>query len=99
MNPETNRFEKFTDKEIGERVLSNESEIDKRIEALQKNAGLIRPDGTPVPKHWSVFTMDEDVVIKGYTFRVKYIGETAILFEPVGPVVVGEKDQNDAETT
>ena len=46
---------------------------------------LIRPDGTPVPKHWSVFRVGENVVIKEYTFKVAYIGENNILFEPVGP--------------
>jgi hypothetical protein len=49
---------------------------------------LVRPDGTPVPKHWTVFTQGELVAIKGYTFKVAYIGETSILFEPVGPVIV-----------
>jgi hypothetical protein len=46
---------------------------------------LLRPDGTPVPKHWSVFRVGENVVIKEYTFKVAYIGESNILFEPVGP--------------
>ena len=66
---------------------------------LEKNTTLLRPDGTPVPKHWTIFAIGEHVVIKNYTFRVAYYNETSILFEPVGPVVVGEKDQNDAETT
>jgi len=52
--------------------------VEAQLEGL-----LLRPDGTPVPKHWAIFTQDELVEIKGYTFRVKYIGETAILFEPV----------------
>jgi len=53
---------------------------------------LVLPDGKPVPKHWSVFTVGEDVVIKGYTFRVAYVGETSILFEPVGLPIVGDTD-------
>ena len=53
-------------------------------------SGLVLPDGNPVPKHWSVFEVGEDVVIKGYTFRVVYVGETSILFEPVGIPIVGE---------
>jgi hypothetical protein len=48
---------------------------------------LLRPNGEPVPSHWVQFAIDELVEIKGYTFRVKYIGESAILFEPVGPIV------------
>lgn len=48
-------------------------------------AGLLRPDGSRVPSHWAVFSVGELVVIKDKTFRCAYIGETAILFEPVLP--------------
>lgn len=44
---------------------------------------LLRPNGTPVPQHWVAFSVGELVTIKDYTFKVCYIGETAILFEPV----------------
>jgi hypothetical protein len=47
---------------------------------------LLRPNGEPVPGHWTQFQLGEHVVIKNYTFKVAYIGETAILFEPVGMV-------------
>jgi hypothetical protein len=50
--------------------------------------GLLRPDGTPVPKHWTVLTVDQHVVVEGYTFKVAHIGESHLLLEPVGPVVV-----------
>lgn len=50
---------------------------------------LLRPDGTPVPEHWSVFTVGEHVVVKGYTFKAAYLNETTIVLEPVGPVLVG----------
>ena len=73
MNPDTNRFEAL-------RV-----ELESKIDQC---SGLFRPDGSKVPAHWTTFTLDERVVIKNYTFRVAYIGETAILFEPVGPVIV-----------
>lgn len=53
---------------------------------------LVRPNGTPVPSHWSIFMVGENYVINGYTFKCKYIGETSILFEPVGPVVLEKKD-------
>ena len=46
---------------------------------------LVLPNGSPVPKAWTTFTMGELVEIKGYTFRVAYIGETSVLFEPVKP--------------
>ena len=55
--------------------------------------GSVRPDGSPVPEHWSIFTVGEEVTIKDYTFKVAYIGESAILFEPVGPRVL----DNDSE--
>jgi len=77
MNPETNRFEPLHE------------EFDERFGKLAKEAALLRPDGTPVPKHWSIFTVGEEVVIKDYTFKVAYVGETSILFEPVGLPVIG----------
>lgn len=49
---------------------------------------LFRPDGQPVPETWTQFALGETVVIKGYTFKVAYIGETSILFEPLGPVTL-----------
>jgi hypothetical protein len=85
MNPETNRFEPLAE-QLRELVEKKADDAEKKFEALHP---LIRPDGSPVPKHWSVFRVDELVVIKNYTFRVKYIGETAILFEPAGPVIAG----------
>lgn len=77
----------------------NDEELKERANFLQElayHAGtgrfkrdalntLLRPDGTPVPKHWSIFRVGENVVIKDYTFKVAYIGEGNILFEPVGP--------------
>jgi hypothetical protein len=74
VNPTTNKFEPLGP--------STAKDLDHMFD-------LVRPDGTPVPKHWTQFAVGEQVVIKGYTFKVAYIGETAILFEPVGPVVVG----------
>lgn len=63
-----------------------------KFEALKADefGALLRPDGRPVPKHWATFQLGEEVVIKGYTFRVAYIGEAALLFEPVAIAVVGE---------
>jgi hypothetical protein len=51
---------------------------------------LVRPDGSPVPAHWTVLAVGEDVVIKTHTFRVVHIGETYLVLEPVGPVLVGQ---------
>lgn len=81
MNPETNKFEPLSE------------DVKKFNEAMAKLKGakvnchinLLRPDGSPVPIHWSVFKVGELVMIKDYTFRVAYIGESNILFEPVHP--------------
>lgn len=62
-------------------------ETNKFESLMECQSLLLRPNGEPVPASWTVFHMDELVVIKDYTFRVKYIGETAILFEPVSPVI------------
>jgi len=90
MNPETNRFEKLTKvSKPGYSELEGEvRNLKKALEAqsaCDNGSVLLRPNGTPVPKHWTVFTIGELVDIKGYTFRVAYIGETNILFEPVSP--------------
>ena len=58
----------------------------------QGQTKLLRPDGSEVPKHWAVFSIGELVVIKDYTFKVAYINDGAILFEPVGPQIVGEEE-------
>ncbi len=88
MNPDTNRFEP-----LHEALDSESPEHRRNRDAMQRmltNGGrLLRPDGSPVPAHWSTFTVGEHVIIKDYTFKVAYIGEGSILFEPVGPVVLG----------
>jgi len=95
LNPDTNRFEPLTEdlKAMEERVAQMEKDgyIDKLHSVLERQ--LLRPDGTPVPKHWSVFVVGEHVVIKNYTFKVAYIGESNILFEPVGPIVVVKEEK------
>jgi hypothetical protein len=78
MNPLTNRFEKLAE------VLE---ESPKKV-----SGNLVRPDGTEVPKHWSIFTVGESVVIKNYTFKIAYIGESTLLLEPVGLPIVGEEE-------
>lgn len=52
-------------------------------EQLVKKASLVRPDGSPVPDHWPIFKVDEELTVKGYVFRVAYIGESTLLLEPV----------------
>lgn len=51
---------------------------------------LLRADGSPVPEHWPVFKVGEHITIKNYTFEVAHIGESHMLLEPVGPLIIGE---------
>lgn len=77
MNPDTNRFEALTE--------ATELLAQKTDQILPKSGSLLfRPDGSPVPEHWSLFTLDEEIPIKGYVFRVSHIGESHLLLEPVG---------------
>jgi len=79
MNPETNKFEML------------DPIVKEDNERLEKIFGeILRPNGKIVPKHWSIFQVDENYVINDYTFKCKYIGETSILFEPVGPIQIGK---------
>lgn len=55
-----------------------------RLGTVQEEEALLRPNGEPVPQHWPQFQVGECVVIKNYTFKVAYIGETSVLFEPAG---------------
>ena len=79
MNPDTNRFE-----------MLSEDETIKRNTEFEKILGiLVRPNGKPVPKHWSIFKVGEDVTVKDYTFKVVYLNESTIILEPVGLPVIG----------
>jgi hypothetical protein len=93
MNPKTNRFEQLREATPEQNKMAQQL-VDTIAAARAAGAatGLLRPDGSPVPAHWSTFQLGEHVVIKDYTFKVAYVGESSILFEPVGPVVVGERE-------
>lgn len=101
MNPDTNKFEELRE-QMDEPRRNQNQEAARRLQKLTQDVKqlqtapippgeLLRPNGSPVPKTWSIFQVGEHVVIKDYTFKVAYISETNILFEPVGPVVLGEK--------
>ena len=94
MNPDTSKFEGLFDTADGESEdLSRKKNIERMTEKLKQDHGwLFRGDGSRVPEHWSVFSVDEIVTIKNYTFKVAYIGESTMLLEPAGPVLVGEKE-------
>jgi hypothetical protein len=82
MNPETNKFE-----ELRELLAPDNKPLLNQLESC-----LLRANGSEVPKHWTTFKLGELVVIKDYTFKVAYIGETAILFEPVGPQIINKEN-------
>jgi hypothetical protein len=87
MNPETNKFEPLQQAVTKDEIKKLIETVNEQPQDLYNN--LLRPDGSPVPNHWRVFSVGEKYVINNYTFECKYIGETSILFEPIGPVLIG----------
>jgi hypothetical protein len=90
MNPDTNKMEQLQQLEALQEQLQKAEQKQVAADLSQ----LVRPNGEPVPKHWSVFRVGKNYVINNYTFKCAYIGETSILFEPVGPVVLGEQNSD-----
>jgi hypothetical protein len=82
MNPNTNKFEKVSSDEDTYNQEEANKELLKILKSEQRK--FKRADGSPVPEHWPVFELGEHIVIKDYTFKVAYVGETSILFEPIG---------------
>jgi len=113
MNPDTNEFEQLHEETDAEKKLrlEREAEVQSKLGELIREQNkadvvkyspqpiLVRPDGSPVPEGWDVFAIDEHVVIKNYTFKVAHIGEKHILFEPVGPVVIGDGESKGSDET
>jgi len=102
MNPETNKFEHLRpdtnqNEDLGTEVQEHLARLQRMVQRLgqQDRIGprLLRPNGEPVPQHWTQFQIGECVVIKNYTFKVAYIGETEILFEPVGIPDIGKEER------
>ena len=101
MNPETNKFELLRsitdqDKDPGDDLRHTTiGDLHQpsvgMLKRMVMQQSLLRPNGEPVPQHWTQFQVGECVVIKNYTFKVAYIGETALLFEPVGIPDLGER--------
>lgn len=102
MNPDTNRFEPLsealvcqkcgaTNQSHYKKCLSCGTPIKNSLNTLQEFAAqlttLVRPDGSPVPVNWAIFKQGEHVVIKDYTFKVGYIGDSVLVLEPIGPGV------------
>lgn len=77
-NPEFTSFEPFH---------FDENEVTGKPLGIQ----LLRPNGEPVPDHWPVFTEGDVETIRGCTLKVAHVSEKHILFELVGPAIIGDK--------
>jgi hypothetical protein len=87
MNPDTNKFEglfKISAEQQEELLQRTKVELQDDIDRLR------RADGSPVPNHWSVFAVGENVVVKDYTFKIAHIGEGYMVLEPVGIPIIGD---------
>ncbi len=89
MNPDTNEME-VVSPALRDALDELQHNAERLGVAKAETLGLIRPDGTPVPEHWSTYTVDEEVIVKNYRWRVAHIGEKHLLLEPLGPVLVGD---------
>ena len=77
MNPDKNKFEPLreicgADEALRKKVQELKDELSCRV----LPTSLVRADGSPIPKHWSVFSVGEQVAVKNYTFKVAHIGES-----------------------
>lgn len=93
MNPDSNKFEELmrTKEELEELSKGKPSYQSALDNALTES--LLRPNGEPVPKHWSTFTVNDNVVINDYTFKIAHIGESYMVVEPVGIPNIGEDNE------
>lgn len=94
MNPETNKFELLEEVEDDKGLLKKYEEFQKAMNNPSKEFAykkLLRPNGEPVPDHWTILRVNEKVLIKGYAFKVAHIGESHLLLEPAGPIVLEEE--------
>lgn len=82
MNPDTNKME-----ELALAQVIAQAEPAGGFVPVQ----LVRPDGSPVPEHWSKYKVGEEVAVNGYRWAVAHLGEKHMLLEPLGPVLVGEE--------
>ena len=89
MNPDTNKFEPVFDRN-DERVKN----LEDRFREL--NDALVRENDELVPKNWPVFSIGEELGVKGYRFRVKEIHPDCMVLESVGPVKKNQTEKNRA---
>ncbi len=70
-------------RELSEKILKK---FEKDFSDANYN-NLFGPDNKRIPNHKVYLKAGEMVVIKNYTFEIKYVGDTSILLEPVSPVI------------
>lgn len=83
MNQENNRIEPINNTKE-EEFKAKLAHLGLKAEDFHNN--LLKPDGTPIPKHITIFKEGELIVCKNYTFRVAYMNETTLVLEPVSPL-------------
>jgi hypothetical protein len=86
MNTDTGRLEPLTEAQKSE----HQKDLERRFAEVHSQlpsgpAALVRPDGSPVPEHWAIFTAGELVTVKDQTFKVAYMNECTLVLEPVKP--------------
>jgi len=99
MDPVRNQFVPLHEmNEEGEKVPKTSGAFTKSLHAqiaatakVKAEGRLLRPDGSPVPEHWGVYLVGEEVALKNHIFRVGYIGENTLLLEAVGPVLLSQE--------
>lgn len=82
MNPYTHQLEQLVSPEAAS-TLADLRKAHDRMFAAATTAGLVRPDGSPVPRTWATLTVGEEIDVKGSTFRVAYMNEQTVVLEPV----------------
>lgn len=85
MNPEICRFEPLHTRDTGTAL-----ERLQQMETAGARGGLLRPDGSPVPEHWTILTVGERVEVRGISFEVRDISTDRLILEPVGPALIGD---------
>jgi len=82
-NEETGKIEQLTELKTPEDLAKLNMRLQQKVGGFYPN--LIKLDGSPVSKTAIVFTIDELVDIKGYTYRLVYMNESTLVFTPVSP--------------
>jgi hypothetical protein len=93
MNPDTNEMEPLSPaltQALDDLKQKAEDVGIAKAKAQLYPGQLLRPNGEPVPEHWSTYAVGEEVIVKNYRFEVALIGEKHLLLKPVGPVLIGE---------